>query len=38
MMCLVTGAHGFIGSHVTDRLIQLGHKVVAVDNRGRMRL
>ena len=32
MMCLVTGAHGFIGSHVTDRLIQLGHKVVAVDN------
>jgi UDP-glucuronate 4-epimerase len=29
---LVTGAAGFIGSHVVDRLLSLGHSVVAVDN------
>jgi UDP-glucose 4-epimerase len=34
---LVTGAAGFIGSHVTDRLLQAGHAVSGVDNfvRGR---
>lgn len=32
MISLVTGAHGFIGSHITDELIRLGHQVVAVDN------
>ena len=32
MKILVTGGAGFIGSHLTDRLIQLGHEVVVVDN------
>lgn len=30
--CLITGAAGFIGSHLTDRLLALGHSVVGVDN------
>jgi nucleoside-diphosphate-sugar epimerase len=29
---LVTGAAGFIGSHLTDRLLALGHQVVGLDN------
>ena len=29
---LVTGAAGFIGSHIADRLIADGHRVVGVDN------
>ena len=29
---LVTGGAGFIGSHLCDRLILFGHKVVCVDN------
>jgi UDP-glucose 4-epimerase len=28
---LVTGGSGFIGSHLVDRLIELGHSVVSVD-------
>ena len=31
MRCLVTGAAGFIGSHLSERLLQAGHEVVAVD-------
>ena len=32
MKALVTGAAGFIGSHLTDRLLARGHDVVGVDN------
>lgn len=32
MKILVTGGAGFIGSHIADRLIELGHDVVIVDN------
>lgn len=30
--CLVTGAAGFIGSHVAERLLREGHRVRVVDN------
>jgi UDP-glucose 4-epimerase len=30
--CLVTGGAGFIGSHVAERLVALGHSVRVVDN------
>ena len=32
MKILVTGGAGFIGSHVTDMMIEAGHQVVVVDN------
>ena len=35
---LVTGGAGFIGSHLCERLVHLGHHVVAVDNLSTGRL
>ena len=31
MKVLVTGGSGFIGSHLVDRLVELGHEVISVD-------
>ncbi|HEX4264963.1 MAG TPA: NAD-dependent epimerase/dehydratase family protein [Verrucomicrobiae bacterium] len=30
--CLITGAAGFIGNHLTDKLLALGHRVIGVDS------
>jgi len=32
MKCLVTGGAGFIGSNLIDKLIELGHDVICIDN------
>jgi UDP-glucose 4-epimerase len=32
MKSIVTGGAGFIGSHIVDRLIKLGHEVIVIDN------
>lgn len=32
MKILVTGGAGFIGSHIVDRYVELGHNVIIVDN------
>ena len=38
MKALITGGAGFIGSHLSDKLIESGHEVVVIDNlaNGRM--
>lgn len=32
MKCIVTGGEGFIGSHIVDKLISLGHEVISIDD------
>ena len=32
MKILVTGGQGFIGSHIVDKLVDLGHDVLVIDN------
>jgi UDP-glucose 4-epimerase len=38
MKVLITGGAGFIGSHLSDRLIEAGHRVTAVDDLSTGRL
>ena len=32
MRALITGGAGFIGSHLSERLLELGHEVLVLDN------
>jgi UDP-glucose 4-epimerase len=32
LTCFVTGAAGFIGSHLVDRLLAMGYRVIGIDN------
>ena len=38
MKVLITGGAGFIGSHLSDKLIKLGHEVIIIDNLSNGRL
>ena len=38
MKALITGGSGFIGSHLSDLLIKLGHEVIVIDNLSNGRL
>lgn len=38
MKALITGGAGFIGSHLSDNLIKLGHEVIIIDNLSNGRL
>jgi UDP-glucose 4-epimerase len=29
--CVVTGAAGFIGSHISEKLVELGHEIIGID-------
>jgi UDP-glucose 4-epimerase len=32
MKSIVTGGAGFVGSHIVDKLVELGHEVIVIDN------
>ncbi len=32
MICIVTGAAGFIGSHLCEKLLDIGHSVIGIDS------
>jgi len=32
MNILITGGAGFIGSHLSEKIIGLGHRVISIDN------
>ena len=32
MKCLITGGCGFLGSHLAEKLVKLGHKVTIIDD------
>lgn len=38
MRCLVTGGAGFVGSNLVEKLVQLGHDVIVLDNLSTGRL